>query len=159
MEDISDSEALHLVKMAKWSVWAKAMPFPDIGGKLQIPVEAEREKESFFVNINRGRTSSLKVTYQTRARTVIPLARLDVGASHQNPDGMHIGSPHLHIYREGFADKWAYELHSLPEHLAFAVINDNKNAPAVAASEALEEYGIRPLRWSERHDFADELAA
>lgn len=121
MEDISDSEALHLIKMAKRSVWAKAMPFPDIGGKLQIPVEAEREKESFFVNINRGRTSSLKVTYQTRARTLIPLARLDVGASHQNPDGMHIGSPHLHIYREGFADKWAYELHSLPEHLAFAI--------------------------------------
>lgn len=45
------------------------------------------------------------------------------------------------------------------EAQAFAVINDNKNAPAVTASEVLEEYGIRPLRWSERHDFADELAA
>ena len=27
---------------------------------------------------------------------------------HRNPDGEEIGSPHRHVYREGFGDKWAY---------------------------------------------------
>ena len=37
--------------------------------------------------------------------------RLDYGgAPHRNPDGSEIGSPHLHRYREGYADKWAEPL-------------------------------------------------
>lgn len=37
------------------------------------------------------------------------LAKLDFGgASHRNPDGEEIGSSHLHLYREGFGDKWAF---------------------------------------------------
>lgn len=33
--------------------------------------------------------------------------RLDVdGAPHRNPDGSEITCPHLHIYREGYGDKW-----------------------------------------------------
>jgi hypothetical protein len=36
------------------------------------------------------------------------LVRLDFGgAPHRNPDGEEIGSPHLHLYREGYGDKWA----------------------------------------------------
>jgi hypothetical protein len=39
---------------------------------------------------------------------VVVLVRLDFGGSpHRNPDGEEIGSPHLHVYREGFGDKWA----------------------------------------------------
>lgn len=34
--------------------------------------------------------------------------RLDLGgAPHRNPDDEEIMSPHLHICREGFGDKWA----------------------------------------------------
>ncbi len=34
--------------------------------------------------------------------------RLDFGgAPHRNPDGEEVGSPHLHLYREGYGDKWA----------------------------------------------------
>ena len=41
------------------------------------------------------------------------LARLDFGgATHRNPDGEEIGSPHLHLYREGFGDKWAFPVPS-----------------------------------------------
>lgn len=29
------------------------------------------------------------------------------GPPHRNPDGQEIPCPHLHLYREGFADKWA----------------------------------------------------
>jgi hypothetical protein len=34
--------------------------------------------------------------------------RLDLdGPPHRNPDNVEIPCPHLHIYREGYGDKWA----------------------------------------------------
>jgi len=37
--------------------------------------------------------------------------RLDLdGPPHTNPDGQEIPCPHLHIYREGYGDKWASPL-------------------------------------------------
>ncbi len=39
---------------------------------------------------------------------MVVLVRLDFGgAPHSNPDGVEMGSPHLHLYREGYGDKWA----------------------------------------------------
>jgi hypothetical protein len=36
------------------------------------------------------------------------LARLDFGGPpHRNPDGEEIACPHLHLYRQGYGDKWA----------------------------------------------------
>ena len=36
------------------------------------------------------------------------LLRLDIdGPTHENPDGTEVACPHLHIYREGYGDKWA----------------------------------------------------
>jgi len=42
---------------------------------------------------------------------VIVLARLDIdGAPHTNPDGQRVGRTHLHLYRDGSEDKWAFPL-------------------------------------------------
>ena len=39
------------------------------------------------------------------------LVRVDVdGAPHTNPDGQKLGGTHIHVYREGYDDKWAYPL-------------------------------------------------
>jgi hypothetical protein len=39
---------------------------------------------------------------------VIVLLRLDLdGPPHRNPDGVELPCPHLHVYREGYGDKWA----------------------------------------------------
>lgn len=63
----------------------------------------------------------LKGTYQTRSRQVVVLVRLDFGGPpHRNPDGQEIASPHIHIFREGYADKWAFPV--LPEN--FPNLND-----------------------------------
>lgn len=52
---------------------------------------------------------ALKGTYQNRVRQSIVLIRYDFGGSpHRNPDDEEIGSPHLHVYREGYGDKWAF---------------------------------------------------
>ena len=37
--------------------------------------------------------------------------RLDIaGPPHRNPDGVEMACPHLHVYREGYGDKWAVAL-------------------------------------------------
>ncbi len=43
------------------------------------------------------------------------LVRVDIGgALHTNPDGEEILCPHIHLYREGFDDKWAFPLADYP---------------------------------------------
>ncbi|MGH8467941.1 MAG: DUF6978 family protein [Gammaproteobacteria bacterium] len=65
-------------------------------------------RELFVLDLRRGRIDLAKGTYQNRGRQVVVLVRLDFGGSpHRNPDGEEIGSPHLHLYREGYGDKWA----------------------------------------------------
>ena len=58
--------------------------------------------------MTRSQIKLTKATYQNRARAMIVLLRLDLdGPPHRNPDGVNIPCPHLHIYREGYGDKWA----------------------------------------------------
>lgn len=72
---------------------------------------SEDKRETFLFDIHRGGFKLTKVKYQTRGRRIYVLARLDVdSAPHTNPDGLKAGPTHLHIYREGFEDKWAFEL-------------------------------------------------
>ena len=81
--------------------------YPDMGGKLTIPLISNNGRESFLLDINRKKIS-LKVTYQTRGRQIFVLARLDFNSPHRNPDGTEVGIPHLHLYKEGYGDKWAF---------------------------------------------------
>ena len=54
-----------------------------------------------------------KYTFQTRYSKRVVLVRLDMdGPPHRNPDGTKINCPHIHVYREGYDDKWAYPLPS-----------------------------------------------
>ena len=86
-----------------------------------MPLVSFDNREKFLLNIRRNTIELRKGTYQLRARQVVVLARLDFGgAPHRNPDGQEVGNPHLHIYREGFGDKWAYPLPN--KH--FTTLND-----------------------------------
>jgi hypothetical protein len=68
-------------------------------------------KERFLFDIWRGMLRLSKVRYQTRAHQVIVLVRLCIdGAPHTNPDGTRLPGSHLHVYREGYDDKWAQPL-------------------------------------------------
>ena len=66
------------------------------------------KRENFSLDITRSEIKLTKATYQNRARQVIILLRLDLdGPPHRNPDGEEMRCPHLHVYREGYGDKWA----------------------------------------------------
>ena len=83
--------------------------YPGLGGAITILLVSTDGREPFLLDLQRGRINLAKGTYQNRGRQVVVLARLDFGgAPHRNPDGEEIGSSHLHRYREGYGDKWAF---------------------------------------------------
>lgn len=68
-------------------------------------------RETFVLDVSRGRINFQKVKYQHRVRIAVGLARLDLNAApHTNPDGTVVSGRHLHVYREGYGLKWAYDL-------------------------------------------------
>ena len=117
----TQSEADALIKLPKIKNSSDSYDFPLPGKNLTISIISQDERENFLIDINRGRIQLKKCTYQERYQTIIILVRLDVdGPSHTNPEvvdaplpsltpynGQTIDCPHLHLYVEGFMDKWA----------------------------------------------------
>jgi hypothetical protein len=118
---LTQAEADALLALEKERVDDTVYDYPGLGGALRIPLASPDKRETFSLDIYRAQINLAKGTYQNRARGVVILARLDFGgAPHRNPDDEEIASPHLHIYREGYGDKWA---RALPAN-AFANPND-----------------------------------
>jgi hypothetical protein len=108
---LTQAEADLLFAMEKHCLSDQPWDFPQAGEVLSIPLVSADRRENFSLDIHRGRIDLAKGTYQNRARTVVILARLDFGGRpHRNPDGTEIASPHLHLFREGYGDKWAFEV-------------------------------------------------
>jgi len=118
---LAQSEADDLINISKMKVSDDNYGFPRPGESLTIPIISQDEQENFLVDISRGRIRLTKYSYQERYQTIIILVRLDLdGPPHTNPDvvnvplsyltpynGQIIDCPHLHLYVEGFMDKWA----------------------------------------------------
>ena len=103
---LPQSDADALLRMHKIPIDDNAIAFPDLGGRIEVPLMSRDQRETFSLDINRKRIS-LKTGYQTRGRQTVVLVRLDFAAPHRNPDGTEVGVPQLHLYKEGFGDKWA----------------------------------------------------
>lgn len=97
-----------MIAMEKHRVDEGRTYFPMGGEKVILKLQSSDRREQFLLNLRRARIDLAKVTMQTRARQVVVLVRLDLGgAPHRNPDEQDVPPPHLHIYRQGFGDKWA----------------------------------------------------
>ena len=108
---LRQTEADELFAMAKVAASAQEFMFPSLGEKIILPLTSVNQRENFHIDVTRSRIKLLKMNYSHRARNVIVLRRLDLnGAPHTNPDGQEMECPHLHVYTEGFADKWAYPI-------------------------------------------------
>lgn len=105
---LTQAEADALIALEKRRIDDREWEYPMLGGSLTIPLASSDRREHFILDIGRGRIDLRKNTFQNRARQVIVLVRLDLGGPpHRNPDGEEIPCPHLHVYREGYGDKWA----------------------------------------------------
>ncbi len=105
---ITQSEADVLLEMRKTFISTQAISIPE--GSYQNPeLLGHDNREKFKMDLRRNSYRLTKVTYQTRTRVAIILVRLDIdGSPHTNPDGAKMDGNHIHVYREGYEDKWAY---------------------------------------------------
>jgi hypothetical protein len=106
--NLTQAEANALIAMEKHSVGDTRHTYPLPGESISALLASADKREQFLLDVRRGRIDLLKITHQNRGRAVVVLVRLDLGGpAHRNPDDEEIPCPHLHIYREGFGDKWA----------------------------------------------------
>jgi hypothetical protein len=110
MPELTQAEADALLSLSKYVDGQGPFQAPIPGGKLSVPLISADKAERFTLDFWRASIRLDKRTYGHRARTAMTLARLDFGIPHTNPDGKAVGSPHLHVYREGYGAKWAVEL-------------------------------------------------
>ena len=99
-----------LLAIPKQLACVATIPFPPMGSSLVLDATDLEEKEQFKIDAQRrGRKKVTKCTYQMRHSQIEILLRVDIdGPPHDNPDGETVLCPHIHIYREGCADRWAY---------------------------------------------------
>lgn len=121
---LTQSEADNLMALEKKRSDDTRRDFPVAGEKLTLPVESMDGREKFQLDISRGRIRLTKCTYQERYQSINILLRLDLdGPPHPNPEvnavplaflapyiGKTLQPPHLHLYVEGYLDKWAIPL-------------------------------------------------
>jgi hypothetical protein len=107
---LTQVEADALIAMTKTFADADAISIPPGMDETRGLIGAD-PKEQFLLDIWRGTFRLSKLRYQTRGRQIVVLVRLDIdGAPHTNPDGTRLPGTHLHLYREGYDDKWAQTL-------------------------------------------------
>ncbi len=95
----------------------------------------------YILTVRNSKHQRLKITIQKREKnTQIPLVRLDTHKKHMNPDGTIIEGNHIHIYKEGYKDSWAYPLPY--KHINFSNLSDFKTT----FLEFLEFFNIEKIR-------------
>jgi hypothetical protein len=87
--------------------------------------------ERFLLDLERGNRKRARLKFQTRARKIYILARIDIdGRPHRNPfdaphrPGERLTDTHVHLYREGFADRVAFLPGDLPGFAPLAGADD-----------------------------------
>lgn len=109
--ELTQAEIEYFLKLKKNYIGVQKFKYPTLGGKLNIQLSSSDKNEDFILDITRSHISLSKNTFQNRARVAIILLRLDLdSAPHRNPDGEVVSGNHLHVYKEGFGDKYAYPL-------------------------------------------------
>ena len=106
--NLTQAEANALIAMPKYRENDEVVNFPVLDGSVSIPLVSADKRENFILDISQGQINLTKIKYQNRARQICILVRVEYGGPpHSNPDGSYIPCPHIHLYREGFGDKWA----------------------------------------------------
>lgn len=135
---LTDAEANRLFRVAKISNSEEEHTLAE--PRFSLGLQSIDCRDKFLFDFSRS-SIVLKYKLQLRADRLFPLIRLDMGGSfHDNPHqeiecveddpfrnvhanciGKHfeIGEPHIHYYREGFEDSWAYPVPS-----SFKDLND-----------------------------------
>lgn len=112
---ITQAEADYLIGLPKRFVTNDPL---ELGPALKIKRElvSADGRERFLLDVWCSGVWLGKYTFQNRVRVIVILVRVDVGDTleHTNPDGVQVSGSHIHIYREGYDDKFAFPLNKYP---------------------------------------------
>ncbi len=107
--DLTQAQADALIAMEEHRASDRDSGFPARGQSISLPLLSSDGREQFLLDLSRRQLDLSKVKMQTRARRVVVLVRLALGGPpHHNPHGQEVGTPHIHWYRAGYGDKWAF---------------------------------------------------
>jgi hypothetical protein len=110
---LTQAEAEQFMQMAKHFVRPPAMITIPPGADDTYELADPSDRERFLLDVWRGTLRLSKLKVQNRVRTAVILVRLDVdGAPHTNPDGVRLPGTHLHMFKEGYDDRWPYPVDS-----------------------------------------------
>jgi hypothetical protein len=119
---LTQAEADQFMSMAKHFVRPPATITIPPGADDTYELAGPSNRETFLLDVWRGTLRLSKLKYQNRVQTAVILVRLDVdGAPHTNPDGERLSGTHIHLFKEGFDDKWAYPV----DHMIFSMLSDS----------------------------------
>jgi hypothetical protein len=108
---LTQAEADQFMQMVKHFLRPQATISIPPGTDDSYELAGPNDRERFLLDVWRGTLRLSKLRFQNRVQTVVVLVRLDVdGAPHTNPDGQRLSGTHLHIFKEGSDDKWAYPI-------------------------------------------------
>ncbi len=118
---LTQAEADRFIGMAKHFVRPPASIVIPPGVDDTYELAALEDRERFLLDLWRGTLRLTKLKFQNRVQVVDVLVRLDVdGAPHTNPDGQKLSGTHLHLFREGYDDRWARPV----DRKAFTLLSD-----------------------------------
>jgi len=110
MADLTQSEADALIRVRK--LFLDKTPLIIGGGNIQRELQSQiRAEERFYLNIRQTAIEFGIFSSVTRFFSQ-PLVRIciDKDMKHENPNGEIIEGSHIHLYREGFRDRFATPL-------------------------------------------------
>ena len=89
----------------------EAIDLPLLGGAIDLNFISHNGREEFVLNYTRNTINLSKRNHHFRGRKVVGLARLDLdGPPHRNTDGQEVAVRHLHLYKEDYGLKCAFEI-------------------------------------------------
>lgn len=107
---LTQDEADQFIAERKRFAAQTAVPIPP-GVRNAYDLTGTDTGTAYLLDVHRGSLKLSRVMFQNRVRVAVVLVRVDVnGAPHTNPDQQRIDGSHVHVYREGYEDKWAYPL-------------------------------------------------
>jgi hypothetical protein len=118
---LTQAEADEFLQMVKHIVRPPSTITIPPGSDDTYELAGPNNREVFLLDVWRGTLRLSKLKYQNRVQTAVILVRLDIdGAPHTNPNGERLSGTHLHLFKEGFDDKWAYPV----DLLMFSLLTD-----------------------------------
>lgn len=127
--NLSNEDAVNLFKLRKIPADNIIVEFPIHGEAIEIELKSPDGRYLFQADVNRKFPyNNTKTTYQLRHNKVVHIRRLDFNGGHENPPGpaplpelikyegmKFVNKNHMHLYVEGWGDKWAIPLEDLSE--------------------------------------------